>query len=65
MGMGMGGVGQETYQTHGDPALAYAEDMRAQAAGWTTQGMNQTHQYRGMGHANSTMEYGWGAGAIL
>ena len=58
MRMQMGGAGQEPYQTHGDPALAYAADMRAQAAGWNMHGMNQTHHYRGMGYDSHTVGYG-------
>jgi len=57
MRMQMGGAGQEPYQAHGDPALAYAADMRAQAAGWNMHGMNQHHQYRGMGYDSHTMGY--------
>ena len=59
MRMQMGGAGQEPYQTHGDPALAYAADTRAQAAGWNMHGMDQTHHYhRGMGYGSHTMGYG-------
>ena len=63
MGMGMnmmGGAGQATYQTHVDPALTYAADMRAQAAGWNMQGMHQQHQNHGMGYGNHTMGYAGG-----
>ena len=33
LGMGVGGAGQAPYQMHGDPALAYAAEMRAQTIG--------------------------------
>ena len=44
MRMQMGGAGQAPYQQHVDPALEYAANMRAQAAGWDMQGMHQHHQ---------------------
>ena len=46
MGMQMGGAGHTPYQTHVDPALAYAANMRAQAAGWNMHGVQQAQQYQ-------------------
>ena len=57
MRMQMGGAGQAPYQQHVDPALEYAANMRAQAAGWDMQGMHQHHQYHGMGYGGHTMGY--------
>ena len=62
MGMEMGGAGQAPYQTHVDPALTYAADMRTQTAGWNMHGVNQAQHYRGMGYDNHTMGYGGAQG---
>ena len=58
MGMQMGGAGHTPYQTHVDPALTYAANMRAQAAGWNMHGVQQAQQYQGMGYDNNARGYG-------